>query len=330
MCYCEGIVELSEKNQKSCNCIVILGPTAVGKTGIGVQIALQRHGEIISADSRQVYKGLDIGSGKDIAEYTVDDVSVPYHLIDIADVAHEYNVFNYQQDFYRVFPDILSRNFLPVVVGGTGMYLDSVIRNYDLVPVPENKELRAELAEKNLEDLGKLLLKLKPDLHTREDLLHRERCIRAIEIAECMQGSAVCEIRRNMVPRPEIRPLIIGMTLERSVLRENISRRLKQRLDEGMIEEVRSLHEKEASWERLESLGLEYKFVSEFLEGKIKTKDELYEKLAAAICQFAKRQETWFRGMEKKGVTIYWLPSVQNKVVRVSAALELVDKYIMR
>ena len=321
---------MADENQKNCNCVVVLGPTAVGKTCIGVQIALQRHGEIISADSRQVYAGLDIGSGKDIADYTVDGVSVPYHLIDIADLTHEYNVFNYQQDFYRLFPGILSRNLLPVVVGGTGMYLDSVIRNYDLVPVPENKVLRAELAEKSLEDLGKILLKLKPDLHTREDLLHRERCIRAIEIAECMQGPAACGIRRNMVPRPEIRPLIIGTTLERTVLRENISIRLKQRLDEGMIEEVRALHENGASWERLETLGLEYKYVSEFLEGKIKTKDELCEKLTIAIRQFAKRQETWFRGMEKKGVTIHWLPSVPDKAVRVSAALELVDTYIMR
>ena len=188
MCNCKGIVALSDENQRGCNCIVVLGPTAVGKTSIGVQIALQRNGEILSADSRQVYKDLDIGSGKDIADYTVNGVSVPYHLIDIADLTHEYNVFNYQQDFYRIFPELLSRGVLPVVVGGTGMYLDSIIRNYDLVPVPENKELRAELAAKTLEEMGKLLLQLKPDLHTREDLLHRERCIRAIEIAEYMQG----------------------------------------------------------------------------------------------------------------------------------------------
>lgn len=324
----EGIVEVPEENEKNCNSVIILGPTAVGKTDIGVQIALQRHGEIISADSRQVYTGLDIGSGKDIADYTVGGVSVPHHLIDITDLAHEYNVFNYQQDFYRIFPELVSRGVLPVVVGGTGMYLDSVIRKYDLVPVPENEELRAELETKTLDELGKILLELKPELHTREDLLHRDRCIRAIEIAECMQSGKADEIRRKMIPRPNIRPLIIGTTLTRPELRGNVSRRLKQRLDAGMIDEVRDLHEKGASWERLETLGLEYKFVSEFLEGKIKTKDELYEKLNTAICQFAKRQETWFRGMEKKGVVIHWLPSVPDKTVRVSAALELVDKYI--
>lgn len=317
-------------NEKNCNCVVVLGPTAVGKTGIGVRIALQRHGEIISADSRQVYTGLDIGSGKDIADYTVDGVTVPYHLIDISDIAHEYNVFNYQQDFYRVFPELQFRSVLPVVVGGTGMYLDSVIRNYDLVPVPENRELRAELETKTLEELGKLLLSLKPELHTREDLLHRDRCIRAIEIAECMRSSAAAEIRRKMVPRPDIRPLVIGTTLERSVLRENVSSRLRQRLNDGMIDEVKTLHENGASWERLEGLGLEYKFVSEFLEGKIKTEDELYEKLNIAIRRFAKRQETWFRGMEKKGVCIHWLPPVPDKTLRVAAALELVDEYIMR
>jgi tRNA dimethylallyltransferase len=326
----EGTVEVSAKDEKKCNCVVILGPTAVGKTDIGVQIALQRHGEIISADSRQVYIGLDIGSGKDIADYTSDGITVPYHLIDITDLSHEYNVFNYQQDFYRIFPELVYRGVLPVVVGGTGMYLDSVIRDYDLVPVPENKQLRAELEKKTLEELGALLLELKPELHTREDLFHRDRCIRAIEIAECMHGRNADGIRETMVLRPDIRPLIIGTTLERSVLRENISLRLKQRLDSGMIDEVRMLHENGASWERLETLGLEYKFVSEFLQGKIESVDMLYERLNVAIRQFAKRQETWFRGMEKKGVVINWLPPVLDKSARVSAALAYVDEYVMR
>lgn len=315
---------------ENCNCVVILGPTAAGKTDIGVQIALQRHGEILSADSRQVYTGLDIGSGKDIADYTVNGITVPYHLIDITDITREYNVFNYQQDFYRIFPDIVKRKKLPVIVGGTGMYLDSVIRNYDLITVPENPEFRAELESKTLDELGKMLLELKPDLHTREDLFHKERCIRAIEIAEFMKSPESAVIRKSSTPRPDIRPLVIGTTLERTVLRENISRRLHERLESGMIDEVSCLHESGASWERLESLGLEYKFVSEFLEGKVKTKEELYEKLNIAIRQFAKRQETWFRGMEKKGVVIHWLPPVPDKTVRVSAALALVDRYIKR
>jgi tRNA dimethylallyltransferase len=312
------------------NCVVILGPTAAGKTDIGVQIALQRHGEILSADSRQVYTGLDIGSGKDIADYTVNGITVPYHLIDIADITCEYNVFNYQQDFYRIFPDIVKREKLPVIVGGTGMYLDSVIRKYDLITVPENPVFRAELENKTLDELGKMLLELKPDLHTREDLFHKDRCIRAIEITEFMKSPEAESARNAMTPRPDIRPLVIGTTLERTVLRENISRRLRERLESGMIDEVRRLHESGASWERLESLGLEYKFVSEFLEGKVKTKEELYEKLNIAIRQFAKRQETWFRGMEKKGVVIHWLPPVPDKTVRVSAALALVDSYIKR
>ncbi len=312
------------------NCVVILGPTAAGKTDIGVQIALQRHGEILSADSRQVYTGLDIGSGKDIADYTVNGITVLYHLIDITDLTREYNVFNYQQDFYHIFPDLIKREVLPVIVGGTGMYLDSVIRNYDLITVPENPVFHAELENKTLDELGKMLLELKPDLHTREDLFHKARCIRAIEIAEFMKSPEADAVRKSMMPRPDIRPLVIGTTLERTVLRGNISRRLRERLESGMIDEVRLLHENGASWERLETLGLEYKFVSEFLEGKVKTKEELYEKLNIAIRQFAKRQETWFRGMERKGVVIHWLPPVPDKTVRVSAAIALVDCYIKR
>ena len=321
---------MADENGQKCNCVIILGPTAVGKTAIGVQVALQRCGEIISADSRQVYKDLDIGSGKDLSDYTVNGVSVPYHLIDITDVSREYNVFSYQQDFYQVFSGLLKRGVLPVVVGGTGMYLDAVVRNYDLVTVPENKTLRSELSCLSIEELGKRLLALKPDIHTREDLLHRDRCIRAIEIAECMCGTRAEEIRKSMVQRPDIKPLVIGTTLERTLLRERISQRLRQRLGEGMVEEVKSLHEQGASWERLETLGLEYRYVSEYLEGKILSEDELYDKLNTAIRQFAKRQETWFRGMEKKGVVIHWLPPVADKDVRVSAALALVDEYITR
>lgn len=309
------------------NCVVVLGPTAVGKTSIGVQIAHKFAGEIISADSRQTYKGLDIGSGKDLCEYCVDGKNIPYHLIDITDLSMEYNVFHYQQDFYKVFTDLLNRNVLPVIVGGTGMYLDAVVRNYDFVLVPENVELRKELEEKSLEELDEMLLSLKPDLHNKSDLLERDRVIRAIEIATCMNSPEADVIRSKMIARPDIRPLIIGTTFDRNLVRQNIEIRLKERLDNGLVEEVEGLHNSGFSWERLEKLGLEYRFCSLFLQGKIKSKDELFEKLNIAIRQFAKRQETWFRGMEAKGVEINWLPAVQDKNVRISAALSLVEKY---
>ena len=309
------------------NCVVVLGPTAVGKTSIGVQIAHKFDGEIISADSRQTYKGLDIGSGKDLCEYCVDGKNIPYHLIDITDLSMEYNVFHYQQDFYKVFTDLLNRKILPVIVGGTGMYLDAVVRNYDFVLVPENVELRKELEEKSLEELDEMLLSLKPDLHNKSDLLERDRVIRAIEIATCMNSPEADVIRSKMIARPDIRPLIIGTTFDRNLVRQNIEIRLKERLDNGLVEEVEGLHNSGFSWERLEKLGLEYRFCSLFLQGKIKSKDELFEKLNIAIRQFAKRQETWFRGMEAKGVEINWLPAVQDKNVRISAALSLVEKY---
>lgn len=315
------------------NCIVVLGPTAVGKTSIGVHLASNLNGEIISADSRQTYKGLDIGSGKDLCEFFVDGKSIPYHLIDVADLSQEYNVFNFQQDFYKVFPDVIFRGKLPVIVGGTGMYLDSVIRGYDLVPVPENSELRLELDKKSLFELDEILISLKPDLHNKSDLLIRERVVRAIEIALYMKENKDFTSQSEdvagkfTVQRPDIRPLIMGTTFDRLKVRENISVRLKERLSNGMIEEVENLHKSGVSWERLEKLGLEYRYCSLYLEGKISSKEDLFEKLFVAIRQFAKRQETWFRGMEKKGVKINWLPAVQDKNKRMKAALELAKKY---
>ena len=303
----ENVENLSAKNAPASapNCVILFGPTACGKTAIGVAIARERNGEIISADSRQVYKGLDIGSGKDLDEYSSGGKAVPYHLIDITDLKSEYNVFQYQNDFYRAFTDVADRKKLPVVVGGTGMYLDAVIRNYDLVEVPENGRRRAELEAKPLEELASLLLFLKPDLHTREDLRDKARCIRAIEIAEYMQSPEAALMRKTMPGRPDIRPLVIGTTL---------------------------LRKDGASWQRLERLGLEYKFVAEYLQGKIASRDELYEKLNVAIRRFAKRQETWFRGMERKmktqGAAVHWLPCVSDVAARTRAALSLIDTYI--
>lgn len=307
------------------NSVVVLGPTAVGKTAIGVQIALKYNGEIISADSRQTYKGLDIGSGKDLKEYSVSGKQIPFHLIDIVSLDKEYTVFHYQQDFYRVFPEILNRSALPVVVGGTGMYLDAIIRNYDLIDVPENKELRFSLEKKDLEELGKMYLSLRPDLHTKADLLERDRVVRGIEIALC-KGEEARKIRERMIARPDIRPFIIGTTFDREKIRENIYRRLVERIDEGMIEEVENLHNQGVPYERLEKLGLEYRYCALYLQGKYETRDEMVEKLFISIRQFAKRQETWFRFMEKNGVKINWLPPVQDKQTRIDAALRLVEK----
>ncbi len=318
-------------DKKPFNCVMLVGPTAVGKTALGVRIARAFNWEIISADSRQVYKGLDIGSGKDISEYTINEtdkddksvqIKIPYHMIDIATLDGEFNVFDFQQEFYRLFRMLSEKNSVPFVVGGTGMYVDSVLRSYDFVPVPENKELREELDKKSLEELDSILIGLKPDLHNKSDLLLRDRVVRAIEIAMFMKSPECEKMRAKLEPRPDINALVIGTTLERDQMHKNIEIRLKERLKEGMIEEVKNLHESGCSWERLEKLGLEYRFVSEYLEGKMDY-DTMQESLYHAICQFAKRQETWFRGMEKKGVKINWLPCENDREAKYEACLSL-------
>ena len=304
------------------NCVIVLGPTAVGKTSIGVQIAHKFNGEIISADSRQTYRHLDIGSGKDLAEYTVDGTPIPYHLIDIIDLPAEYTVYNYQQDFYRAFKDIQSRGQLPVVVGGTGMYIDAIVRDYQLVNLPENPELHKQFEATPLEELAARLLELQPDLHTKNDLLEKDRVIKALEIIEAKKAG----YDTTSIERPEIKPFIIGTTLERPQVWENISIRLRERLENGMLEEVQSIHDNGISWERLEKLGLEYRYCSLFLKGELKTKEQLYEELFIAIRQFAKRQETWFRMMEKKGVEIHWLSKNQDKKARIEEAFKLLQQ----
>ena len=305
----------------SYNCVVILGPTAVGKTSIGVSVAHALDGEIISADSRQTYKRLDIGSGKDICEYCINGRQIPYHLIDIVDLPAEYTVYDYQKDFYKAFKDIIKRKKRPVIVGGTGMYLDAIIRDYKLVNLEEDEALHAELEFTPLEVLCERLLKEQPDLHVKADLQEKERVIKAIEIIEAKK-------RGNDTTsdyRPNINPFIIGTTINREQLWQNISIRLKERLDEGMLDEVSSIHEDGISWERLEKLGLEYRYCSLFLQGKIATKDELFEQLFIAIRQFSKRQQTWFRMMEKKGVKIHWLEPA-SKEERINQALQLISK----
>ena len=312
---------MSSSAEKKYNCIIILGPTAVGKTAIGVAVARAFNGEIISADSRQTYRHLDIGSGKDLADYAASEEgpAVPYHLIDITELPAEYNVYNYQQDFYKAFKDITERGKLPVVVGGTGMYIDAIVRDYQLVILPENKKLHEELEATPLEVLAERLIKLQPDLHTKCDLLEKDRVIKALKKKKKKKQG----LDSTSAQRPDIRPFIIGTTLPRPQLWENISIRLRERLDNGMIEEVQAIHDSGISWERLEKLGLEYRFCSQFLQGQIASKEDLYECLFVAIRQFAKRQETWFRMMEKKGVEIHWLDA-GSKEERIKQAKELV------
>lgn len=310
-----------------CNCVVLLGPTAAGKTSLAVSLADRFGWDIISADSRQVYKGLDLGSGKDLDEYNAGGRQVPYHLIDIATLHSEYNVFCFQQDFYRLFSQFQSQGKMPFAVGGSGMYADSVIRGYELLPVPENPRQKQELESHPLEELGAMLLQLKPDLHNRSDLADKARVIKALQIELYKISPEGKKLRETLCSRPDIRPLVIGVTLERSQLYRNIEIRLRERLGKGLIEEVRQLHA-EFPWERLEKLGLEYRYVSLYLEGKIQSREEMERLLCRAIRQFAKRQETWFRGMERKGVDIHWLPREGGSEARFRSAVRLIESSV--
>lgn len=288
-------------NSKTKKALVILGPTATGKTALGAGLASLLDGEILSADSRQVYRGLDIGSGKDLQEYVVHGRSIPYHLIDIVDLDAEFSVFHYQQAFYTVFEEVLSRSKLPVIVGGTGMYLDAVLCGYRLVPTPENPELREKLELLDDDSLKMYFFAVQNHVHNKTDTEDRSRIIRAIEIAEYSRDHPA-------PPAPAINALILGITCEPDILRQRIASRLKQRMDAGLIEEVERLHAQGYTWERLELLGLEYRFIAEYLQGKINSRNDLFQKLNSAIAQFAKRQRTWFRRMERQGTNIHWLP----------------------
>jgi len=284
-------------SQHPFNLLTILGPTASGKTRLAVALARALNGEIISADSRQVFRGMDIGSGKDIHEYG----AIPVHLVDILDAGEEFSVFAFQRLFLQAFEDITGRGRLPVLCGGTGMYLDAALRGYRLVEVPEDPTLRADLADMDDASLAAMLQTLRPDQHNRTDLTDRNRTVRAIEIA--------CHVNRHGdsgEPWPDIRPLVFGIRWERGELRRRITERLRQRLENGMVEEVERLHAGGIPWERLDYYGLEYRFVGSFLRGEI-SRNDLFQRLNSAIHAFAKRQETWFRRMEKHGVAIHWL-----------------------
>ena len=293
------------------NLIVILGPTASGKTRLAARLAAAIGAELISADSRQVYRGMDIGTGKDLAEYIVDGVPVSCHLIDVAEPGHLFSVFEFQQRFYECFREITARGRMPVVVGGTGLYIESILREYRMLPVPENKALREELGKLGMEELAAKLLHMNPALHNTTDLTGRERLIRAIEIAEhtSTHGS------REEIERPDIVPLVIGVRWERTVLRERITKRLKKRLGQGMIEEVQRLHDSGIPWERLDEMGLEYRYVSLYLRGDL-AYEEMFRTLNIRIHQFAKRQDTWFRGMERRGITIHWIDGADENALR--------------
>lgn len=299
------------KQPLSFNLLTILGPTASGKTRLAVVLAQYLDGEIISADSRQVFRGMDIGTGKDLHEYG----EVPCHLIDILNAGDEFSVFQFQRLFLDAFELILEKGHLPVLCGGTGMYLDAALRGYRMIPVPENPAVRAELESLSQDQLAQLLLNLRPGQHNSSDLLDRQRTLRAIEIARHEREHA------EALPFPRIDPLIIGIRWERSELRRRITERLSQRLDEGMIEEVEQLHRSGIPWERLDYYGLEYRFIGAHLRGQL-SRTELFSRLNSAIHNFAKRQETWFRRMEHHGITINWVNGAGNPI---EEAKKLID-----
>ena len=297
--------------------ITILGPTASGKTPLAAALARKVGGEIISADSRQVYRRMDIGTGKDLADYG----DVPYHLIDICEPGTKYNLFQYQQDFFDAYNNIIGRGRVPILCGGTGLYIEAVLKGYQLSPVPQSPELRARLEGKSLEELTQMLTQLKTktgsNMHNKTDVDSCQRAIRAIEIETYNL--------QNPTPRrdlPPVESLIIGVNIDRELRREKITRRLKARLEEGMIDEVKGLLAEGIAPDDLIYYGLEYKYVTEYVTGRI-TYDEMFRQLEIAIHQFAKRQMTWFRGMERRGFTIHWIDATLPMEEKVAQILEI-------
>ena len=298
--------------------ITILGPTASGKTPLAAALADRLGTEIISGDSRQVYRRMDLGTGKDLVDYKVDGRQVPYHLIDIVEPGYKYNVFEYQRDFLKAYQEITAKNKLPILCGGTGMYIESVLKGYRLLPVPENPELRASLEGKSLEELTGILEGYKK-LHNSTDVDTAKRAIRAIEIEEYYKQQPP-EYREF----PSLKSLIVGVDIDRELRREKITSRLKQRLDEGMVEEVRGLLAEGIEPENLIYYGLEYKFLTQYAIGEL-TFDEMFHQLETAIHQFAKRQMTWFRGMERRGFTIHWLDATLSMEDKIEQITNLMD-----
>ena len=295
------------------NLVTIFGPTATGKTKLAAKLALKYNGEIISADSRQVYIGMDIGTGKDYKDYIVSGTKVNCHLVDITHPNHEFNLFEFKLLFSTCFYDITARKKIPFLVGGTGLYLSSVLQNYDLKKVDSSSEKKAKLEDLTLEELQNQLLALNPKVHVKRDLLSKSRLIKAILVEEAQEGL------KNF---PAVQPLVMGVKLSREEIKSRITERLRTRLEEGMIEEVKYLLESGISFERLQSFGLEYKFISLYLKGDL-SYDEMFQKLNTAIHQFAKRQMTWFRKMEREGVKINWLNGANYE-----EASQLIEEYL--
>ena len=298
--------------------ITILGPTASGKTPLAAALADRMGTEIISGDSRQVYRRMDLGTGKDLVDYTVDGRQVPYHLIDIVEPGYKYNVFEYQRDFLKAYEEISAKGKTPILCGGTGMYIESVLKGYRLLPVPENPELRASLEGKSLEELTHILEGYKK-LHNSTDVDTCKRAIRAIEIEEYYKQQPP-EYREF----PSLKSLIVGVDIDRELRREKITRRLKQRLEEGMVDEVRGLLAEGIPAENLIYYGLEYKFLTQYAIGEI-SYDEMFLQLETAIHQFAKRQMTWFRGMERRGFTIHWLDATLPMEEKTEQIINLIS-----
>ena len=282
------------------NIITILGPTATGKTKLAAELAYELSGEIISADSRQVYKGMDIGTGKDLSEYIINGFNVPYHLIDIISPKDEFNLFLFKTNFYKAFRNILEKGKVPFLVGGTGLYLSSILQNYQLKKSEFNQAEAEELREKDIHDLQKILKELNPILHNSTDLLDKDRIIKAIQITRSFE--------KDNPGWRNIHSLNIGISPPREIIKKRITERLKFRLANGMIEEVKKLIDDGISFERLDLFGLEYRFIGLYINGRINYND-MFQKLNSAIHNFAKRQSTWFRKMEREGVKINWIDS---------------------
>lgn len=304
------------------NMIGIVGPTATGKTELATRLAHHINGEIISADSRQLYRGMDIGTGKDLKDYTIDGEKIPYHLIDICDAGYQYNLYEYQRDFLKAFDLVQSHNRLPILCGGTGLYVESVLKGYKLIEVPTNEALRSQLENKSLEELTEIL-KTYPNhkLHNKTDVDTIKRAIRSIEITDYYSKHDV-----ENTPYPTINPIIFGVQIDRELRRQKITRRLKARLEEGMIDEVQGLLDSGIPAENLIYYGLEYKFVTNYILGNI-SYEELFTRLEIAIHQFAKRQMTWYRGMERRGTPIHWIEATLPMETKIQQILDIYQQH---
>ncbi len=298
------------------NMLVVLGSTASGKTKLAVELAKMLNGEIISADSRQVYRGLDIGSGKDLDEYQ----EINHHLIDIVDPGYEYSIFDFQKDVISAYQDITDKNKFAIMAGGSALYVDSILKGYRLIEVPENIALRASLSTLSHDTLVSKLLALKPNLHNTTDIIERERLVRAIEIA---QGEL--DAKDEINDFPALKPLIFAIKWPREVIRQRITERLKVRMEQGLIEEVAHLHNQGVSWETLYFYGLEYRFIAQHLQGQL-TKNDCFQKLNSAIHQFSKKQDTWLRRLERNGSKIHWLDGEKNILSQAMAVIAQVSK----